>query len=423
MDRSRKRFHVWLSLMVMTLALAGCSKSPIDRAQAFLDAGMGAQAVPLLQLEIQSNPKNARAHLLLGEALLTGGDAAGAKESFDRAVLLNPGAREQVGKAYFDVGSRLAGKSGEELHIGLQYLDAAHQQTHAFDKPIARIYRRVGLEQQAAVLLESAVKLDPSLAADDSLSAMDALWRQDGDRQTILRAYLTEHPQSALRAGALEELAKYAIATGNLTEATGFAQQVLASSQNPQVQAAGKTLLADIAAAGVNKERAAVAEAQLNRQQAALAQQRQTAELQTRQDQERSAALQRTNAAQAQARDAAAQRERMEWESWKQSHRVMARISNTHGGFAKIFVNDRASENGQVVTSTESSHPRFDSGWVDVTDRVNKGQNEFRFRARCNHCTTFGADFEVKVGEETVLTRHAEQAGTYEEAVMVTLPR
>ena len=414
-----------LALLALgVLSVYGCSKSPMGRAEDFLEAGMAAQAMPLLQLEIQSNPKNAHAHILLGEALLQSGDEAGAKDSFDRATLIDPGAQKQIAKMYFDTGNRMVAKGEGEADKGLMYLHAALERTHEFNKPIAVAYRRVGFEEMDARLLRSAAKLDPSLAADDSVAALTAIWTTSGDRAEVLRTFLTEHPTSAFRGAALAELADLALQRGDLNEASDDANQALKVG-NAAAQAKARTVLAGVGEAATTKERTAADEEKLRVQRAELDHERQLAEQRAGQEQERAAALQRTIAAQAQAREAQATRERLEWESWKEGHRVLARISNTRGGFAKIFVNDSDPnrEYGQVLTSTERSHPIVDSGWVDVTDKIVKGENTFRFRAKCNRCQSFAADFEVKVAGETVLGKHIDQSGVYDQTLSVTLPK
>src|SRR4029077_20425105 len=114
-----QRWFLALPLFLLLLVSPGCSKSPIDRAQAFLDAGMASQAVPLIQIEIQANPKNARAHLMLGQASLMLNDQAAAKESFDRAVLLNPGWADKVGRAYLDAANKLISGDPSETRLGV----------------------------------------------------------------------------------------------------------------------------------------------------------------------------------------------------------------------------------------------------------------------------------------------------------------
>jgi len=272
MYRVMGRVLVFLLLLALVSLLAGCSKSPINRAQAFLDAGMASEAVPLLQLEIQSNPKNARAHLMLGQAQLMLNDQAAAQESFGRALLLNPGWVDKVGRAYVDAASRLSLGDYSEMRLAVSYLESARHTTRSFDKDIAKLMRRIGLRLPEPELLRSAVQVDGTLAKDDSLAACLALYSTDNPalRKQALGQFLAEHPKSALRPKVLIEIAREEVVAGNRPKAKAYAEEAERLSTDQGMKDAARTLLEDMARADDTEleARAATRRAELGTQEA-----------------------------------------------------------------------------------------------------------------------------------------------------------
>ncbi len=76
-------------LLVVSLALAGCSKSESDllaKSKSFIEKGDNKSAAIELKNLLQKSPQSAEARFLLGKVLLHSGDAAGAESQFDRAL-------------------------------------------------------------------------------------------------------------------------------------------------------------------------------------------------------------------------------------------------------------------------------------------------------------------------------------------------
>jgi hypothetical protein len=216
-----------LPLLLLLLVPAGCSKSPMSRAQAFLEAGMAGEAIPLLQIEIQANPKNSRAHLLLGRASLMLNDQASAKVSFERAVLLDAGCAARVGRAYLDAANKLIPGN---LSLAVSYLGTARDMTRALDRDIARALRRAGLHGGSADILRSAIQVDATLAEDDSVAAFVAADPALDVESSLaaLQQFLVTHPKSDLRPRVLIKLAGLEFVSGNLPRAKAYAQEALA---------------------------------------------------------------------------------------------------------------------------------------------------------------------------------------------------
>jgi len=241
----------WLPVVPLLLVLlvsAGCAKSPSDRAQEFLDAGMASQAAPLLQIEIQSNPKNARAHLMLGQAQLMLSDQAAAKESFDRAVLLNPRWADEVGRAYLDAANRVIAADPSAVSLTVSYLEAARQRTPTLDTDIARLFGRLGVQAQSPQILRRAVELDAKLAEKDSIALLLAA-DPDQSPETQKRRveqFLGAFPASGLRPNGLFALARIEAIAGNASKAKAYAEEAARATQDESIQSAARSLLEDL---------------------------------------------------------------------------------------------------------------------------------------------------------------------------------
>ncbi|MDO9256594.1 MAG: LamG-like jellyroll fold domain-containing protein [Bacteroidales bacterium] len=74
----------------------------MKKAKEFMDAGMYEQAIQLLEIEIQANPKNAEASFLLGKCFLQSTNTRKVEDCFNRAILLNTDFKNEIGSLYFD---------------------------------------------------------------------------------------------------------------------------------------------------------------------------------------------------------------------------------------------------------------------------------------------------------------------------------
>jgi tetratricopeptide (TPR) repeat protein len=93
-------------VLIFLLLIIGCGSSNIKKAESYIDAGMYKEAIDLLKIEIQDNPKNPEGHYLLGLATLSLGSDSEANEYFNRAILIESKYREKVGEAYLKVGQK-----------------------------------------------------------------------------------------------------------------------------------------------------------------------------------------------------------------------------------------------------------------------------------------------------------------------------
>jgi hypothetical protein len=215
-----------LPVLVLSFLCAGCSKSPLDRAQAFLDAGMASDAVPLLRAEIQSNPKNARAHLLLGEVALLTKDREAAGVEFRRVLLLKPGWKDRIARTYTEAaGAFLDPQDFSSASLATEYLEAARGFSPEHDRRLASAFRRAGLRLDTPSLLGTAVRLDSALARDDSVAAALALDPEPDDdaRLKAMTRFLSAFPGSPLRPGIFLAAARLELVAGELDSAKAHA--------------------------------------------------------------------------------------------------------------------------------------------------------------------------------------------------------
>src|SRR5581483_7061420 len=95
-------------MLLIALSLTSCSGSKeVAKAKEFLDAGMFDQAAILLKQEIQTNPKNAEAHMLLGVTYLGLGQSSAADQEFNTAFVLDEGLKPAASKRCYDIAKYL----------------------------------------------------------------------------------------------------------------------------------------------------------------------------------------------------------------------------------------------------------------------------------------------------------------------------
>ena len=70
----------------------------MKKAKEFMEASMYEQAISLLEIEIQDNPKNAEANYLLGKCYIETSNNSKVEECFNRAILLDTDYKEKIGK-------------------------------------------------------------------------------------------------------------------------------------------------------------------------------------------------------------------------------------------------------------------------------------------------------------------------------------
>ena len=88
------------STVTQTEATAIPPSSNVKKAEEFVQVKMYAEALNALQNEILDTPKNADAHLLTAKIYLLQGDEDKARESFERAILIETKQKRRVGETY-----------------------------------------------------------------------------------------------------------------------------------------------------------------------------------------------------------------------------------------------------------------------------------------------------------------------------------
>lgn len=164
-----------LTFLLAICMLCACTKKPADKAKQFIEAGMYGDAIPLLEEEIQKNPKNTEAHYLLGMAFLNLGEEDGASQSFDRAIKLDQKKyTKKTTEAYHKTGLNFLGQDTPAgVRRGLRYLDQALDTDASLKSEISKAYRDRGIalaktdKSLSYKLLVRSLELDPNLKRDD----------------------------------------------------------------------------------------------------------------------------------------------------------------------------------------------------------------------------------------------------------------
>lgn len=163
-----------LSAVVFSLALMtpGCSSrsKEMKNAETYIQVNELDKAKELLDLEIQTNPKNAEAYVMLAKVFLLAGDPIDARGAFDKALLLDTGTKSQISKTYFEAAQGVADKKGDEASVAL--ISAYLQEATTLDpdlkgKIVAWAIKRAKAESSAdktiapVPLLQAAAKAAP----------------------------------------------------------------------------------------------------------------------------------------------------------------------------------------------------------------------------------------------------------------------
>jgi tetratricopeptide (TPR) repeat protein len=107
-----------LSLILLVSACSSRSKE-MKNAETYMQVNELGKAKELLDLEIQTNPKNAEAYVMLAKVFLLGGDLVDARAAFDKALLLDTGTKSEISRTYFEAAQGLAEKKGDQGSVVL----------------------------------------------------------------------------------------------------------------------------------------------------------------------------------------------------------------------------------------------------------------------------------------------------------------
>ncbi len=118
------------------LFIISCGSKEVRKSKEFIQAGMYSEAVDLLNIEIQQNPKNAEAQYLLGYVHLLIDQENRSDEFFHRAELLDKNYLQKRPKAYFDAARQLL---PQKISLSIYYFDKSIEKKHDFKNDAAKI--------------------------------------------------------------------------------------------------------------------------------------------------------------------------------------------------------------------------------------------------------------------------------------------
>ncbi len=202
-----QKYCVWFLIFLLALMMVSCSifwdsSHEITKSKEFLDAGMFDQAVILLKQEVQSNPKNAQAHMLLGVAYYGQGTYPTAEQELNTAFVMEMSLRPEASKRLYGIAKLLV----------------------KTDK------------SKASTLLRKAKEFDSSLEKDEEFFFLTNIDTEQNptNRMNAAKSYLTLFPSGANTAQAIYELAEGLWKSGDRVQAKTYFTQV--STQFPATE-------------------------------------------------------------------------------------------------------------------------------------------------------------------------------------------
>ncbi len=194
-----QKYCVRLSIFLLALMMVSCSNScnpspEITKSKEFLDAGMFDQAVILLKQEVQSNPKNAQAHMLLGVAYYGQGTYPTAEQELNTAFVMEMSLRPEASKRLYGIAKLLV----------------------KTDK------------SKAGTLLKKAKEFDSSLEKDEEFFFLTNIDTEQNpaNKMNAAKSYLTLFPAGANTAQAIYEVAEGLLKSGDSVQAKTYFTQV-----------------------------------------------------------------------------------------------------------------------------------------------------------------------------------------------------
>ena len=152
------------------------------------------QAIILLKQEVQTNPKNAEAHMLLGAAYLGNGMTALADQELNTATVLDDGIKNEASKRCYEVAKLLVKNNKAQAHTALM----------------------------------KAKEYDPLLDKDEQFFFLANVDTEDNDssRTDAAKRYLTLFPAGTNRAQATYAVAEGLLSNGAREESKSYFQQL-----------------------------------------------------------------------------------------------------------------------------------------------------------------------------------------------------
>src|SRR5437763_1847558 len=115
----RIRFSLGFATAGLLLVVACGASKEITKAKEFIDAGMFDQAIILLKQEVQTNPKSAEAHMLLGVSYLGSGATTLAEQELNTATILDDSIKRDTSKRCYEVAKYVVKTNKADAHAAL----------------------------------------------------------------------------------------------------------------------------------------------------------------------------------------------------------------------------------------------------------------------------------------------------------------
>lgn len=155
---------------VLLSALLGCSPNPVDVAGQYIDVKMYDKAESILRGELNSNPDNEAAHMMLGRCLLEAGDEDGAARELDAAVVINDKLAGVATGIYLDA-AKLILATGGDVSQAVRHLMRVVAMSEQSSGDIAELCRKEAAKRvtlpgggdDTLLLFDTALRLDPGL--------------------------------------------------------------------------------------------------------------------------------------------------------------------------------------------------------------------------------------------------------------------
>ncbi len=190
--------------MVWSLLIVGCGSEAVRKARDYASVKEYERAREVLELDLQSNPRNLEAYLLLGEVNLLVGAEPEAEEAFEKAILVKEKSRGRVAEIYFKAGQELLEDEElamEERAAGSGYLKKSVTYDPGMGKPAAALLKDIVLqlplpeeERPARYFLEQAFQWDPDLMDEEDLAWLEI--QISDDTREAIDAYLERFPEA-----------------------------------------------------------------------------------------------------------------------------------------------------------------------------------------------------------------------------------
>ncbi len=187
-------------LLFLFVACSSRSKE-MKNAETYIQVNELGKAKELLDLEIQTNPKNAEAYVMLAKVFLLSGDPIDARGAFDKALLLDTGTKSEISKTYFEAGQGIAERKGDLSLVAMYLQEAVTYDPSLKDKIVTWAIKREKTEAstERTTTPIQLLKAVGKVAPDSSEKISDALM---STANTYLdKQFLREAAAYAMEAG------------------------------------------------------------------------------------------------------------------------------------------------------------------------------------------------------------------------------